>query len=199
LKAQLVAKGYTQIYDVDYFEIFSAVARLHSVHILLSVAVVKQWFLYQLDIKNIFLHENLQEHVYMLQPPIMRFSGRWTRSANLKKQSLIWNNLHKRDLTNLVLLHIMDWDRALLITLYLYDILIPTLLFLQFMLILLSPEMIIKVSFSLKLIWVFIFIWKTLSFELFSRNWGYSLFERSFFVSNKIRYWFVRRNWYIRI
>jgi len=65
LEAQLVAKNYTQTYDVDYFEIFSPTARLHSIHILLSVAVVKQWPLYQLDIKNAFLHRNLQD-VYML-------------------------------------------------------------------------------------------------------------------------------------
>jgi len=51
---------------------FFSVARLHSVHILLSVAVVKHWPLYQLDIKNAFLNGDLQE-VYMLQPP--RFRG----------------------------------------------------------------------------------------------------------------------------
>jgi len=62
----LVAKGYTQTYDVDYFESFSPVACLHSVRFLLSAAVVKQWTLYQLDIKNVFLHENLQHELYML-------------------------------------------------------------------------------------------------------------------------------------
>jgi len=42
LKAQLVVKIYTQTYDVDYFETFSLVARLHSVRILLSVVMMKQ-------------------------------------------------------------------------------------------------------------------------------------------------------------
>jgi len=68
LKAQLVVKGYTQTYSVDYFGTFSTVACLYSVRIFLSVAVVKQWLLYQLNIKNVFLHENLQEEMYMLQP-----------------------------------------------------------------------------------------------------------------------------------
>jgi hypothetical protein len=43
------------------------VARLNSVRILLSVAVSRSWPLYQLDIKNAFLHGDLQEEVYMDQ------------------------------------------------------------------------------------------------------------------------------------
>ena len=69
LKARLVAKGYTQTYGVDYQETFSHVAHLNSVWILLSVAVSRSWPLYQLDIKNVFLHGDLQKEVYMDQPP----------------------------------------------------------------------------------------------------------------------------------
>jgi len=76
LKAWLVTKGYTKTYSVDYFETVSVVAHLHHVRILLSVVVVKQWLLYQLNIKNAFLYTNLQEDVYMLQPLVMRGSGR---------------------------------------------------------------------------------------------------------------------------
>lgn len=69
LKARLVAKGYTQTYDVDYYETFFVVARLNSVRVIISVAVSYDWPLYHLDIKNAFLNGDLQENVYMAQPP----------------------------------------------------------------------------------------------------------------------------------
>ena len=59
LKARLVAKGYTQTYRVDYTETFSPIARLNSIRVLSSVAMTYDWPLYQLDIKNAFLYEDL--------------------------------------------------------------------------------------------------------------------------------------------
>ena len=40
-----------------------------SIRLLLSMAAMSSWPLYQLDIKNVFLHDDLSEEVYTEQPP----------------------------------------------------------------------------------------------------------------------------------
>ena len=44
-------------------------AKIAFVHLFLSMVVIRHWPLYQLDIKNAFLHGDLEEEVYMEQPP----------------------------------------------------------------------------------------------------------------------------------
>lgn len=68
-KACLVAKGFTQEYGINYEEIFASVAHLTSVRCLIAVAAVRRWPLYQMDMKNAFLNEDLHEEVYMQPPP----------------------------------------------------------------------------------------------------------------------------------
>ena len=68
-KARLVAKGFTQEYEIDYEETFAPIARISSVRALLAVVATSKWKLFQMDVKNAFLNENLSEEVYM-QPPL---------------------------------------------------------------------------------------------------------------------------------
>ena len=70
LKAHLVAKGYAQTYRVDCSDTFSTVAKLTSVRLFISLIASYNWDLHQLDIRNAFLHGDLQEEVYMEQPPM---------------------------------------------------------------------------------------------------------------------------------
>ena len=68
-KARLVARGYTQTYGIDYQETFAPVARINTNKILISLAVNLDWPLYRYDIKNAFLHGELNEEIYMNIPP----------------------------------------------------------------------------------------------------------------------------------
>lgn len=67
LKAQLVAKGYSQTYGVDFQDTFSRATKIASVWLLISLAAIYHWTLHQLDIKNTFLYDILEEEVNIEQ------------------------------------------------------------------------------------------------------------------------------------
>lgn len=60
-----MAKGYTQTYRVDYHKTFAPVAKMKTIHVLLSLPTNLNWPLRQYDVKNAFLHGDLEEEVYM--------------------------------------------------------------------------------------------------------------------------------------
>jgi Reverse transcriptase (RNA-dependent DNA polymerase) len=78
-------KGYTQIYRIDYKETFAPVAKMNTVCTLLSVVVNCNWALYQMDVKNMFLHGELEEEVYMEIPSGLSISQSERMVCRLKK------------------------------------------------------------------------------------------------------------------
>lgn len=68
-KARLVAKGFHQQPGIDFEEKISPVAKPATIRIVLSIAVQFGWHINQLDVSNAFLNGDLQEDVYMAQPP----------------------------------------------------------------------------------------------------------------------------------
>ncbi|RVW93087.1 Retrovirus-related Pol polyprotein from transposon TNT 1-94 [Vitis vinifera] len=55
------------------------------VRLLLSMVVMRSWPLYQLDIKNVFLHGNLAEEIYMEQPPSFVAQGKSGLACRLRR------------------------------------------------------------------------------------------------------------------
>lgn len=84
-KACLVAKGFTQTYDVDYFETFSLVTCLSSVHISLSIAVITTVNRCTNLISKKCLYGNFQEEVYMKQSPGFIIQRECTKFCKLHK------------------------------------------------------------------------------------------------------------------
>lgn len=66
-KARLVAKGYVQWYGLDYEEVFSPVARLETVRIILAVAAQSHYPVYHFDVRSAFLNGEIIEEVYVIQ------------------------------------------------------------------------------------------------------------------------------------
>ncbi|GJS02812.1 retrotransposon protein, putative, ty1-copia subclass [Tanacetum coccineum] len=67
-KARLVAKVYTQLYWVDYEEMFSPVADIRAIRILISIAAYYDYEIWQMDVKTAFFNGYLDEDIYMVQP-----------------------------------------------------------------------------------------------------------------------------------
>ena len=67
-KVRLVARDFTQEHGVDFDEVFSPVVKHASIRVLLAIVDRKDWKLEQLDVKTAFLHGDLKETIYMMQP-----------------------------------------------------------------------------------------------------------------------------------
>ncbi|GIL67494.1 hypothetical protein Vafri_20882 [Volvox africanus] len=68
-KARLVAKGYEQRAGIDYGEVFAPTSRFASLRTLLAVAAAKGMQIHQLDVSTAFLNGELEEELWMEQPP----------------------------------------------------------------------------------------------------------------------------------
>ena len=82
---------------MDYSDAFSLVAKMISIRFFIFLVATYNWDLHQLDIKNAFLHGDLQEEVYMEQPAGFVASGEigrvcrlWKSLYSLKQSPRAW-------------------------------------------------------------------------------------------------------------
>ena len=84
-KARLVEKVYSQVSRIDFGDIFSLVAKVTSIRLLLFVAAAFDFEIEQMDVKTTFLHEDLKEEIYMKQPEGFMVKGKKELVCRLKK------------------------------------------------------------------------------------------------------------------
>ena len=74
-KARYVARGFSQISGVNYFETFAPTARLTSVRVLMQLFVQHDLFIHQLDVKTANLNAPIDCNIYVKQPEGFEIPG----------------------------------------------------------------------------------------------------------------------------
>ena len=69
LKARLVARGFSQVYGIDYSETFAPTVRMDTLRLVLVMAAIEDYEYYHFDIKNAFIESHLKEKIYLTPPP----------------------------------------------------------------------------------------------------------------------------------
>ena len=67
-KARIVVKGFQQKKGVDFDDIFAPTVKMTSIRRVLSIATSMNLEIEKSDVKTTFLHGELDEEIYMLQP-----------------------------------------------------------------------------------------------------------------------------------
>ncbi|RDX61249.1 hypothetical protein CR513_60537, partial [Mucuna pruriens] len=75
----------TLTYGIDYEETFAPIAKMNTVRVIISLAAHFGWNLQQFDVKNAFLHGELEEEVYMEIPPGFYSHNEKNKVCKLKK------------------------------------------------------------------------------------------------------------------
>ena len=68
---------------MDYEETFVYIAKMTTSCTFITVALVCQWLISQLDVKNVFLNEDLQEEIYIELSPSVSHDSEYV--CKLKK------------------------------------------------------------------------------------------------------------------
>lgn len=97
-KARLVIKGYSQRKGVDYDETYTPVVRHSSLRYLFALAAKHNLYVDQMDAVTAFLQGDLEEEIYMEQPPCFEQPGEGPKVCRLnkalyglKQSSRVWN------------------------------------------------------------------------------------------------------------
>ena len=60
-----MARGFSQIYSIDYLETFYPTLKQDYIRIIILIAIYYDFEIYQMDIKAVYLNADLEEELYM--------------------------------------------------------------------------------------------------------------------------------------
>jgi hypothetical protein len=97
LKVCLVAKGFSQVKDIDYNQVFLPVVRFKTVRVMLALCALENWHIEGLNVCNAYLYGKLKEEIYMQQPKGFKVKGKEHMVIRLdcalyrlKQAGLVW-------------------------------------------------------------------------------------------------------------
>ncbi|KAI1004161.1 hypothetical protein K3495_g4052 [Podosphaera aphanis] len=105
-KARLVARGFSQQYDIDYTETFAPTVRMATLRTFLALVACEDLECYHYNIKNAFTESKLDEEIWMKVPKGIErtkpgIALRLMRSLyGLKQAARDWNHLIRSELIN---------------------------------------------------------------------------------------------------
>ena len=62
-----MVKGFSQVEEIDYSQIFTCMAKMDLVLLVLSLATFERYPIYYMDVMSSLLHGNLHKEIYMEQ------------------------------------------------------------------------------------------------------------------------------------
>lgn len=98
-KARLVARGFTQVENIDFQETFAPTMRFESLRLLFAIAILYGLMIHQLDVDNAYLNSDLWDEIYMVFPEGLTITPNMKGKAlqllkglfGLKQSARIWN------------------------------------------------------------------------------------------------------------
>ena len=108
-KARYVAKGYSQIKDIGYYETYALTTKMTSVRALMQLAAQKDYIVHQMDVKTVYLNAPIDCDIYMEQakgyevlcknkePPVYKLN---ISLYGLKQSGRNWNNLLSKEIVD---------------------------------------------------------------------------------------------------
>ena len=103
-KSRWVVKGFDQILGLNYLKTFSTTCKPESYKLIFILAMSNKWKLLQYDVKNAFVHANIDANIYVKQPiSLKRYYNKNSNKYKLIKNvpNFESNNRNKPELLKL--------------------------------------------------------------------------------------------------